>query len=128
MRPAVQMEVEAMPYIPSNLPMENEGRLPDLSPILAHWSHSFDFMGNCNRCHAVEGTALASGLCAGWRGLTDKTVNEIAIERAFGQAEDAWGNVGRPSLGMRWARGLLIVASCAISVWTFLFLVRWILP
>jgi len=98
----------------------NEGRLPDLAPIPAHWSHSFDVVGNCNRCRAVEGTALGAGLCAGWQ-------LEVADKLAFSQAEDAWGKAGRPSAGVRVARGLLIVASCAISVWTFLFLVRWII-
>ena len=119
----------------------NEGRLPDLAPILAHWSHNFDFMGRCKRCRAVEGTALASGLCAGWIHEGDSSFPswpsvQIAEKLACSQADAAWdrwkaefpNKANRPSLGMRWARGLLIVASCAINVWTFLFLVRWILP
>jgi hypothetical protein len=107
-----------------------EQAAPDRLPasIPAHWSHTFDDVGNCNRCRAAEGTVLGAGLCAGWK-------LEIADKLAYSQAEDAWGDVRRPHVGyahglpgVRMARALLIAASCAISVWTLLHLVRWILP
>ena len=53
-----------MPYIPPSLPMANEGRLAEPPPVPAHPSHNFDFMGNCNKCRAVEGVASGAAVCA----------------------------------------------------------------